>query len=381
MITIKAPGKLMLAGEWAVLETGKPSIVAAVDKYVECSIEETNSSSIQIPGMEKIEFVFEKDKLRFRKILTSGEKEKLLFAKNTIEVFLTFMEENANPIESFNIKTKNHNTTITIPNGSDSEGTEKKIGFGSSAATCVAIGTAIMKSYDYDVTEEKHKEIIFKLASIAHFTAQEFRGSCFDVAASTYGGVIIYKAFNGLWLKNEIKRKVSLTEILNGDWPHLKIKPITLPENLKILCCYTSTSADTRKMIAKMEKFRENNYDEYMELIDEFEEAVNSIIDALGFGNPNEIKMMWHKNQSCLKELDEKSKIGILTPELKKLIEIANKHDCVGKISGAGGGDSGIAICFNEENCKKIKKEWKESKLYLIDIKISENKIINEKEE
>ncbi|MFH1439265.1 MAG: phosphomevalonate kinase [Candidatus Woesearchaeota archaeon] len=375
MITIKVPGKLMIAGEWAVLEGDKPSIVMAVDKYVECSVEDANHSSIKVPGMDELPFVYEKTKVRFRRILTSGEKEKLLFAKNTIEIFLKFMEENANPINTFRLVTKNHDTTIKVgdmaaENRNPNVYTEKKLGFGSSGAICVAIGTAILEFYDYDTKDPKIKDILFKLSAISHFISQDMMGSCADVASSVYGGVLYYKAFSSLWLKNELKTNISLLDLLEGDWTYLKIRPIKLPKNMKILCCWTSKSSNTRTMMEQMDDFKAQEYEEFKRLMDEIELAVDSVVDAIELGNIEEIMMMLFRNHSMLMELDRSSGIGMLTRELEILIGIAVQNGCVGKISGAGGGDSGIAVCFDDEKSEIIKKAWKEAGLYPIELNI-----------
>ena len=360
----KIPGKLMLAGEWAALEQ-RPSFVLAINRFVEVEILEASCFTINTPYLDEVEFVYEKDKLRFRKVLTGELKNKLSFAKKTIKIFLKFMEENANPITPFKLTTKSHDTIIKI------DDKEVKVGFGSSAAVCVGIGTAIMKFYDYDINDKKIKDIIFKLSCIAHFSAQDFNGSCYDVAASVYGGVLYYKTFNSFWLKNEIQTGKTLLEILEGDWPGLVIKEIKIPENIKILCCYTGKEANSRELIKKMDTFKDKKYDDYIKIIDEIEVDVDSILDAFESGNEREIKMMLHKNQSDFVELDGLSKIGLLTPELRKIVEIANDNDCVGKISGAGGGDCAVAFCFNDENCDKLIKSWEKEGLYPINVEIS----------
>jgi len=46
---IRAPGKLVLAGEYAVLD-GAPALVLAVDRGVECHVEPASDLEIQVPG-------------------------------------------------------------------------------------------------------------------------------------------------------------------------------------------------------------------------------------------------------------------------------------------------------------------------------------------
>jgi len=52
------------------------------------------------------------------------------------------------------------------------------------------------------------------------------------------------------------------------------------------------------------------------------------------------------------------------------LSEIANKAGAAGKLSGAGGGDCGIAVCFSANVADKIRKQWQEAGLYLLDANI-----------
>ncbi|MDW4053912.1 phosphomevalonate kinase, partial [Staphylococcus saprophyticus] len=43
MIQVKAPGKLYIAGEYAVTEPGYKSVLIAVDRFVTASIEDSNA--------------------------------------------------------------------------------------------------------------------------------------------------------------------------------------------------------------------------------------------------------------------------------------------------------------------------------------------------
>ena len=75
-------------------------------------------------------------------------------------------------------------------------GQPKKAGFGSSAAVVVAAIASVLDFHGY----KAGKDEIFKLATIAHYSAQGKIGSGFDVAASVYGGVFVYSRFDPEWL-------------------------------------------------------------------------------------------------------------------------------------------------------------------------------------
>jgi phosphomevalonate kinase len=129
-----------------------------------------------------------------------------------------------------------------------------------------------------------------------------------------------------------------------------------------------------------MDRFREKNFSAWDLLTDDIEESVESALDGMEWNNKEEIRRMIFKNQYELNELDKASQAGIMTDALKKAITIANDNGGAGKISGAGGGDCAIAVCFdnNTENNKentnniylKINNAWKDAGLYPIDVKI-----------
>ena len=43
MIEVSAPGKLYIAGEYAVVEPGHPAIIVAVDQFITVSLEQTKN--------------------------------------------------------------------------------------------------------------------------------------------------------------------------------------------------------------------------------------------------------------------------------------------------------------------------------------------------
>ena len=53
------------------------------------------------------------------------------------------------------------------------------------------------------------------------------------------------------------------------------------------------------------------------------------------------------------------------------MCQIARKHNAAAKLAGAGGGDSGICVCFNKDSRKAIEAEWKTEGLWPVDVSIS----------
>lgn len=52
MIEVSAPGKLYIAGEYAVVETGHPAVIAAVDQFVTVTVE--SARKVRVSNLHNI---------------------------------------------------------------------------------------------------------------------------------------------------------------------------------------------------------------------------------------------------------------------------------------------------------------------------------------
>src|SRR3989344_3750398 len=112
MIHVSAPGKLMIAGEWAVIE-GYPCIVAAINRRVHCEIEEKDSDEaieIELKDYDvRAKALFYNDKLT----IISGDNEKLKFAKAAVETALQYLRKSS----TFRLLTWNESTEVKTTKG------------------------------------------------------------------------------------------------------------------------------------------------------------------------------------------------------------------------------------------------------------------------
>jgi phosphomevalonate kinase len=357
MIKTSAPGKLILSGEWAVLEVGNPAIVASVNKRIFANIRDSSDKKIHITirdfGINDLKATFEDNKLKFEKKLGEKEKKDTLFIKSAIESFLNY----SGSLKPFKIETWGDKTTV------NAGGKVKKVGFGSSAASVVAVVAGLFKFNLLDINTKKSKDEIYKLSTIAHYFAQEKVGSAFDVAASTYGGILVYRRFDPGWFVNQFEIGKSIKRIVESDWPGLYIESLNLdmPENFNLIVGWTRESASTSDMIRQMNTWKETNKDEYNRILSDIANLVEELIIVLKSGKEGKALELIRKNEEYLRELGEKSGVNIETKTLKILSDTADKYGGAGKLSGAGGGDLGIAVCYNQEIKEKIKEEWKKT--------------------
>ena len=352
-----APGKLMISGEWSVLESSA-CMVAAIDRRVHCVVEKGNSKDISVSIDDfgiNLQCRFDGKSLIFHKDI-KNINEKIKFIKAAIETALIFLLESNIEIKPFSVRACGEETNIMV------DGKQKKIGFGSSAAATVAAVAGILAFHGY----RAGKGEIFKLAAIANYAAQGKAGSGFDIAASAYGGMIAYRRFDAGWLERRSGAQVK--NIVKEKWPSLRIEELKIPDDFILLAGWTGESASTPAMIRQMNEFKAGKAEEYGRLIKAISGIAAQAIDAFRKGGRKKFLSSLQKNEAALADLGKASGVNIETPELKKLSEIANACGAAGKLSGAGGGDCGIAVCYDKAIARKVRKEWQSAGLRVIDV-------------
>lgn len=381
---ISAPGKLFISGEWAILELGNPGIVASVNKRVFVEIDKIKGGSkdneikdneilitLDEIKVKNLEARFEKNELKFCGDLSDEIKDYAKFVKAAIELSLLYLKK----FKPFKIRTWGKGTSIRV-------GKEiKKIGFGSSAACVVATIAAILKFHNRDFESEEGRKRLYKLATIAHYVAQGKIGSGFDVAASCYGGIFVYYRFDPKWLNErieinngKIEFKEDLKSIVNKNWPNFKVEKLKIPKDFQLLVGWTGEKASTSEMVKKINEWRAKGGEEYYrKFCNDVKILVEDLIEAWKKGDKEKILELIRKNEDYLRDLGKKANVVIETEKLRRMAELANLAGGAGKLSGAGGGDCGIAISFSSDVLERIKKAWKKEGICILDVKMEKD--------
>lgn len=368
MLHVSAPGKLFLAGEWAILEPGNAGLVGAVNKRVHAQLEELPSEGPQPTVAISIDDFSIKDRraqfdgkhLLFSPELSEAEQSQFKFIKEAIEAALQYVQPEMS-LKSFSIRTWGEMSQIEV------DGQSKKVGFGSSAAAIVATIAGILELHGLHL--EKHREQVFKLAAAAHYFAQGKLGSCFDIAASTYGGVFSYVAPDLKAVGEQMASK-AVKAVVDSHWPLLHIAPLEVPDDFCLAVGWTKQSADTRVMIQAMNVWKEQNRSAYDAAMERIAEVIDRIIQAWRLKDRERILILVKENRAALSELTQLSGVPIETDDLRKLAEIADQHGAAGKLSGAGGGDCGIALCFDSRVAENVKVAWQSAGLWPLDVEL-----------
>src|SRR5699024_11366004 len=95
-LVVKTPGKLMIAGEFAVLEPNQKALVTAVNRFVYTTIETAQENKVSLPdfSLHALLWKWENEQINF----TTKDK-RIDFVSNAIETVLAYWKEKQKDLE------------------------------------------------------------------------------------------------------------------------------------------------------------------------------------------------------------------------------------------------------------------------------------------
>jgi len=290
-VVSKAPGKMFLTGEYAVLY-GYPAIILAVNKYVTTKIEEANRFSFKAYN-KKIE-----DLENVRRV-----------SPHSYAVIKYY-------IENFDIDIKSVSVEI--------ESDIPFKGLGSSSATMVSLSTALNRFFLLNIDSREVIQHLYKIKDRLE------GGSIADIATSFLGGVVLIQQY-----KNDVKVE--------------KLSPELLTKVFNIYAIYSGERQDTFEAIRNIrDKVRKKEY--YKKLIDLMGETSKETINNWrNMDNLIKLIRLYHYLLASL---------GTSTRNIDEIVDYFENIGGAAKISGAGYGDSVLALTFKEQDQLALKYKW-----------------------
>lgn len=324
-VIARAPGKLFLLGEYAVLD-GCPAVVAAIDRFVAVSIDGTaNGPGVRIQSALGM--------VEFSCAAPPAESGPLRFAIAAFRTAVHQLPELAR-----------HHLSITVVSGLD-EPTGMKLGLGSSAAVTVAVTAALFAVAGHPLTTDtRHR--IFSSALEAHRRAQGNTGSGTDIAASVYGGALLFRPREGL----------------------PEITALTLPPDTQMLVGWTGEPASTPGLVQRYSEVDNGRAAKRTAFVRATQTSVRDFVGALEQGALSVAAVL--ANGHLLEQLADDLDLELLTPRLRQLVNLARKEGAGAKISGAGGGDCGIAFTQDAATGRRVRAAWEAVGLTPLDVSI-----------
>lgn len=352
MITVKAPGKLYIAGEYAVVEPSFPAVIVALDQFVTVSIAESQD----IGRIESKQY--QENSLYWRRngdeLVFDNRDNPFHYILSAIRFTEQYAREQGKDLKLFNLKI---NSQLDSKDG-------RKYGLGSSAA--VTVGTIKALCHFYGLTLSKDE--IYKLAAIAHLDIQG-NGSLGDIAASVYGGWIAYQAFDHDWLQAS-RNTATLSQLLKMKWPGLDIQILTPPKELELLIGWSGSPASTSQLVDKITIATATKHQAYANFLEASKNCVLKLIEGFKKADLKLIQKQITMNRRILQDLSDFSQVSIETPLLKKMCDIAENIGGAAKTSGAGGGDCGIAVISKQIQPKQILDQWQSLGIEPLNLKV-----------
>lgn len=316
MIAVKTCGKLYWAGEYAILEPGQLALIKAVPIYMRAEIAFSNSYRIY------------SDMFDFAVDLTPNPAYSLI--QESIALVNDFLADRGQTLRPFSLE---------IRGKMEREG--KKFGLGSSGSVIVLVVKALLALYDITVDQE----LLFKLTS-AVLLKRGDNGSMGDLACIVAEDLVLYQSFDrkkiAAWLEEE-----NFATVLERDWGFFisQVKP-TL--ECDFLVGWTKEVAVSSQMVKQIKQNIDQNF------LSSSKATVSALVEALEQGHAENII----KQVGTASQLLESLSPDIYTPSLRQLKEASQDLQAVAKSSGAGGGDCGIALSFDEQSTETIKNRW-----------------------
>ena len=316
MTIVKTCGKLYWAGEYAILEPGQLALIKAIPIYMTAEIKASN--------------VYRLYSDMFSYIVDLRPDSSYALIQETVALVEEYLTAQGVELHPFSLE---------IRGKMEREG--KKFGLGSSGSVVVLVIKAMLAFYE----RLADRELLFKLAS-AVLLKRGDNGSMGDIACIVSEDLVLYQSFDrekvADWLEKE-----DLQAVLARDWG-FSIRSVEPALKFDFLVGWTKEVAVSSHMVKQIKDNMNSSF------LQASKETVANLVKALEVGQEETIIDLLEQASQLLEGLSS----DIYTPLLRQLKNASQDLKAVAKSSGAGGGDCGIALSFDQDSTTLLKKRW-----------------------
>ena len=316
MTIVKTCGKLYWAGEYAILEPGQLALIKAIPIYMTAEIKASNNYRLY------------SDMFSYSVDLRPDSSYALI--QETVALVEEYLTAQGVELHPF---------SLDVRGKMEREG--KKFGLGSSGSVVVLVIKAMLAFYE----RLADRELLFKLAS-AVLLKRGDNGSMGDIACIVSEDLVLYQSFDrekvADWLEKE-----DLQAVLARDWG-FSIRSVEPALKFDFLVGWTKEVAVSSHMVKQIKDNMNSSF------LQASKETVANLVKALEVGQEETIIDLLEQASQLLEGLSS----DIYTPSLRQLKNASQDLKAVAKSSGAGGGDCGIALSFDQDSTTLLKKRW-----------------------
>lgn len=340
-----APGKLILTGEYAVLD-GAPALVIAVDRRAVArrNVGPRGSSEFLLAIVEEL-------------IARKGKDHPAARAATEIIVDSTAFYHQAASVRSGPRARRSTGSSPAIDISVGVPGAQK-LGIGSSAAVTVA-ATALALAADCETVPVIDREEVLAIASAAHAAAQGprgARGSGADIASAVFGGVIAYQRETPDRVAWPIDASARGPSTLAGG----TADRLSWPAGVTIIPFFTGTSADTPTLVAAVHAARERDPVAVEAALKAIDQASRAACQACAMRVPeiagNALIAAMSLAANATDRLATSTGVALVPGCVTAARAAMARLRGTAKTTGAGGGDIGVAVLPSTEDVTEAKR-------------------------
>ena len=362
-LAASAPGKLYIAGEYAVVEPGHPAILVAVDRFVTVaasSAARPHTSSDDVGGR-----IFSdrypagsRDYRRAsgRIVPADGNLDYVISALATVDELRAAADLEP---RAFDL-----HITSTLD-----EADGRKYGLGSSGAVAVATVDAASQMYGLELDRRD----VFRAALLATIAVSP-NASGGDIAASTYGDWVRYVSPDRTVLRQQADEHGAAWTLRHGEWGSSEVRPLGDPAGLDLHVGWTGAPASTNELVARVRRGDADAAAEYGRFLAANATSVEALTAAWA-RDPGRVRAEIGEVRQQLRRLGVAAGTELETPLLTALCEVAEAHGAAAKFAGAGGGDCGIALAERGEygvDAAAMRSAWERAGVRPLDLRPAE---------
>jgi phosphomevalonate kinase len=310
-LSLSAPGKLFLSGEYAILWGGTARLLGVGPRTSALARTRDDREVHLVLADGRLEGTLTPLGVRWK----ADPSAAFAFAARALDVVAR-----AHGRESLGF------SLALSPTPAGPEG--HKLGLGSSARSVVLAVEAAARLLEV--------RSALSLALLAHAEAQGGRGSGGDVAACSVGGLLRYRR----WPMERVLSAPSLSLGLAAAGAPDVVRLGTT--DLLALYAFSGQSASTPGMIARVEAALPG--EARRRFVEDTDGLGQELEDGLRANRFAQVDEACRELQRLLSALP-----GVSTPATERIVALAHTSGCTGKVSGAGGGDGCVLFAPDED--------------------------------
>ncbi len=330
IVTATAPGKLVLLGEYAVLE-GAPALVMAVDRRAEVRLEPRAQSPcvLRAPGIiaDTAAFTVRGDGTLAWEDTPGVDTDRLQLVAQVVQTLVQRGVLSPSALPSFAATLITQSFFQATPRGEN-----EKLGLGSSAALTVALASALseLAGVRYDV----HDSEWFAALVNAHRALQGGHGSGLDIAASLFGGLLDYR--------------------LHAQANEPQVRALTLPDGIALCFVWTGRGASTQSFLHSFARWKTSAPAQWREVMQTLSTIAEAGAKAAREHDSRRLVEAVSQYAQALRVLGTASKMTVFSAEHSEIATLAGSLGLAYKPCGAGGGDLGVAVSLDPERLRRL---------------------------